>query len=150
MKKIILLLALVIILIFPIKTHATANWGWVDSDDYRTLWIDNNSIGLDNNGFFAYFKETFSDSGVNREVEMRRSRGKSVNGFYNLSNYVAFVYFKNSGRIKYLSVMGIAYYDKNGNVLDSDSWNNFTWSRIIPDTYGETMYDAAYSRIWRR
>ena len=43
--------------------------------------------------------------------------------------------------------MGDVYYDKNGNVLVSDSWNNFDWQRIIPDTVGEAKYDAAWARV---
>lgn len=150
MKKIILLSALLIILIFPVKINAAANWIWVYSDDYRTLWIDNNSIGRDSNGFFAYFAWTYSDAGRNKFIEERRSHGLSVSGYYNLSHSINFVYFTNSGVIRYSSLMGYIDYDKNGNILDSWSTNNFNWQRIIPDSHAETMYDAAYARVWRR
>ena len=97
--------------------------------------------------FFAYFKETYSDAGVNRQIEINRSNGLPVSGYYNLSDTVELVYFKNSGRTKYLSVMGYVDHDKDGNVLNSWSTNYFNWHRIIPDTYGETKYDAAYARV---
>ena len=38
-------------------------------------------------------------------------------------------------------------YDKNGNILDAESYDNFKWNGVIPDTYGETMYDAAWARV---
>ena len=147
MKKIFLMSALFMIFIFPAKVNA-ADWVWVYSDNYRTIWIDNNSVGRDSNGFFAYFKETYSEAGRNRIIESRRSFGFSVSGFYNLSDCIVFFYFKSSGRTKYLSSMGSVYYDKNGNILDSASTNYFIWGRIIPDTLGEAKYDAAYARVW--
>ena len=147
MKKIFLLAVVLLILISPTVTKAAADWVWVASDDYQTIWIDNNSIGRDSNGFFAYFKETYSNEGQNRLIEQRRSNGFYASGFYNLSEHVSFIYFKNSGRTKYYSIMGDVYYDKNGNVLVSDSWNNFDWQRIIPDTVGEAKYDAAWARV---
>ncbi|MBQ7629644.1 MAG: hypothetical protein IJS81_05470 [Selenomonadaceae bacterium] len=55
MKKIFLLATLMIIFIFPLKANAAANWVWVSSDDYVSIWIDNNSIGRDRNGFFCVF-----------------------------------------------------------------------------------------------
>lgn len=149
MKKIFLLSTLFMILIFSAKVNAAANWVWVYSDDYETIWIDNNSIGRDNYGFFAYFKWTYSDAGRNKRIEERRSKGLSVSGYYNLSHSVDFIYFNNQGRIKYLSNMGCAEYDKNGKILDSWSDNNFNWHRIIPDSMGEVTYDAAYARVWR-
>ncbi len=45
--------------------------------------------------------------------------------------------------------MAIIAYDKNGDVLDKASIDFFGWQRIIPDTYGEKKYDAAYARVWR-
>ena len=149
MKKIFLLSMLFMIFILPANVNAASNWIWVGSDDYETIWIDNNSIGRDNNGFFAYFKETYSDAGRNRIIESRRSSGLSVSGFYNLSERVSFIYFKSSGKIKYFTIMGSAFYDKNGNVLDSYSLNYFNWDRVIPDTYAEAKYEAAYARVWR-
>ena len=135
------------ILISPTVTKAAANWIQVASDDKITIWIDNNSIGRDSNGFFAYFKWTFSDAGRNWRIETRRSNGLSVSGYYNLSEAISFVYFKNSGGIKYRSGMGSIDYDKNGKILDSDSRNYFDWKRVIPDTFGEVMYDAAWARV---
>ena len=38
-------------------------------------------------------------------------------------------------------------YDKNGKILDSRSRNYFDWQRIIPISYGENMYDAAWARV---
>lgn len=149
MKKIFLLSALFMVLVFSAKVNAAANWIWVYSDDYRTIWIDNNSIGRDSNGFFAYFAWTYSDAGRNQIIESRRSFGLSVSGFYNLSHTVWFLYFKNSSGIKYCSWMNSVDYDKSGNIIDSSSKNNFDWQRIIPDTHADTMYDAAYARIWR-
>ena len=147
MKKIFLLAVVLLILISPTVTKAAANWVWVYSDDYISIWIDNNSIGRDSNGFFAYFKTTFSDAGKNRIIEMRRSSGLSVSGYYNLSEAISFVYFKNSGGIKYRSPMGSVDYDKNGKILDSWSRKDFGWQRIIPSSYGESMYDAAWARV---
>lgn len=147
MKKFFLLSALLMFLIFPAKVNSAANWVWIYSDSYETFWIDNNSIGRDSNGFFAYFKETYRDAGKNRIIEFLRSNGLSVNGYYDLSNSIWFIYFKNSGRTKYLTTMRYAYYSKNGTVLDSWSTNNFNWQRVIPSSYGETKYDAAYARV---
>ena len=148
MKKIFLLSAMLMaILILPAKVNASANWIWVGSDDYISIWIDNNSIGRDNNGFFAYFKITYSDAGRNREIEARRSNDLSVSGYYNLSYEISFAYFKNYSGIKYISSMGYVDYDKNGNILDTWSTNNFSWTRVIPDTYGEAKYDAAWARV---
>ena len=147
MKKIFLLVMVLIILISPTVTKAAANWIWVTSNDKFSIWIDNNSISRDSNGFFAYFKHTFSDAGRNLIIEMRRSNGLSVSGYYNLSEAISFVYFKNSGGIKYRSPMGSVDYDKNGKILDSWSSNDFDWQRVIPDTYLEAMYDAAWARV---
>ena len=149
MKKVVFLSALLMIFIFSAKVNAAADWIWVYSNSKISIWIDNNSIGRDNNGFFAYFKETFSDAGKNRVIEARRSKGLSVSGYYNFSQRIEFIYFNNQGRIKYLSNMGWAEYDKNGKILDSWSDNNFNWHRIIPDSMGEVTYDAAYARVWR-
>ena len=146
-KKFCLLATLLVILIFPAVTKAAANWIWVYSDDYVSLWIDNNSIGRDSNGFFAYLKTTYSDAGRNRLIEGRHSADLSVNGFHNLSQDKSFCYFKNSGNIKYFSILESVYYDKNGTVLDSYSTNNLDWHRIVSDTYIETMYDAVYARV---
>ena len=148
-EKIFLLSALLMIFIFSVKVNAAANCVWVYSDDYETIWIDNNSIGHNSNGFFAYFKINYSDAGRNREIESWRKRGLSVSEFYNLSYDISFNYFKNLGKIKYLSNMGWAEYDKNGKILDSWSDNNFNWHRIIPDSMGEVKYDAVYARVWR-
>ena len=147
MKKIFLLSVVLAILISPAVTKAAADWVWVYSDEYQTTWIDNNSIGRDGNGFFAYFKITFSDAGRNRVIENRRSAGLPISGYYNLSEVIRFLYFKNSGGIKYISSMGDIDYDKNGKILDSFSTNNFNWQRVIPDTYGEVEYDAAWERV---
>ena len=147
MKKIFLIAALLIIFIFPLKVNAAANWIWVYSDDYISIWIDNNSIGRDNSGFFAYFKWTYSDAGRDRAIENMRSDGLSVNGYHNLSESKYFYYFKSSGGIKYVSLMGFVDYDKNGKILDSFSRNNFNWQRVIPDTVGEEMYDAVWARV---
>ena len=43
--------------------------------------------------------------------------------------------------------MGYIDYDKNGKILDSYSTNDFTWRRVIPDTYGEVEYDAVWARV---
>jgi len=110
-------------------------------------WIDNNSIDRDSSGFFAYFKMTFSDAGRNGVMEMRRSNGLSISGYNNLSKQISFLYFKNSGGIKYFSLVGYVDYNKNGKILYSWSTNNFDWDRIIPDTYNEMMYDAAWARV---
>ena len=147
MKKIFLLSVVLAILISPAVTKAAADWGWVYSDEYQTTWIDNNSIGRDGNGFFAYFKITFSDAGRNRVIENRRSAGLPISGYYNLSEVIRFLYFKNSGGIKYISSMGDIDYNKNGKILDSWSTNYFNWERIIPDTLGAVEYDAAWERV---
>ena len=133
----------------PAKVNAAANWVCISSNNYASIWIDNNSIGRDSNGFFAYFRETYREAGRNEIIERRISDGLSVSGFYNLSHCVEFVYFKSSGRTKYFSIMGSVYYDKNGKVLDSNSTNYFDWQRVVPGTIGEDEYDAAYSRVWR-
>ena len=44
MKKFFLLAVVLLILISPTVTKAAANWIWIHSDAYRTIWIDNNSI----------------------------------------------------------------------------------------------------------
>ena len=93
MKKIFCLTVVLMILISPTITKAVANWVWVASDDKVTIWIDNNSIDRDSNGFFAYFKDTYSDAGRNRQIEDRRSAGVSVSGYYNLSETIRFSYF---------------------------------------------------------
>ena len=108
MKKFFLLAVVFLILISPTVTKAAADWIWVASDDKVSIWIDNNSIGRDSNGFFAYFKWTFSDEGINRQIEGRRSAGL---------------------------------------ILDSNSRNDFEWRRVIPDTFGEAEYDAAWARV---
>ena len=136
-----------LILISPTVTKAAADWVWVVSDDEVTTWIDNNSIGRDSNGFFAYFKCNYSDAGRNRYIELRRSHGKSLSGYYNFSHQIYFYYFQNSSGIKYFSGMGCIDYDKNGNVLDSYSWNYFDWQRVIPDSIGEFEYNAAWARV---
>lgn len=147
MKKIFLLATLLIIFIFPLKANAEANWIWVYSDEYSSIWIDNNSINRDSNVFFAYFKYTYSDAGVSREFEIRRSIGLPVDGYYNLSHSIKFVYFKNENGINYSASMEYVDYDKNGKVLDRASWNDFDWRRIILDSIGGAMYDAAYARL---
>ena len=147
MKKIFCLTVVLLNLISPIVTKAAANWGWIYSDDEVTIWIDNNSVGRDSNGFFAYFKWAYSNTGRNRQIEMRRSIGLSVSRYYNFSETIRFDYFKNSSGIKYSSPMCLIDYDKNGNTLYSWSTNNFNWQRIIPDTHGETTYDAAWARV---
>ena len=147
MKKIFCLAVVLMILISPAVTKAAANWVWVASDNEISIWIDNNSVGRDSNYFFAYFKWTFSDAGRNRKIEDRRSHGLSVSGYYNLSHEIHFLYFKNSGGIKYCSGMEIVDYDKNGKILDSGSTNNFDWDRVIPGSYGELEYDAAWTRV---
>ena len=147
MKKNFLLAVVLMILISPTVTKAAADWVWVYSDEYQTTWIDNNSIGRDGNMFFAYFKETYSDAGRNKEIEKHRSDGLSVSGYNNLSHQISFWYFKNSGGIKYYSLMEAIAYDANGNVLRSFSTNDVDWYRVIPDTYGETKYDAAWERV---
>ena len=147
MKKIFLLAVLFLILISPTVTKAAANWVWVSSDDKTSIWIDNNSIGRDSNGFFAYFKLTFSDAGRNSVIEHRRSHGLFVSGYDNLSSCIRFDYFKNSGGIKYNAFIESIDYDKNGNILDSYSTNNFYWDRIIPKTIAEAEYNAAWARV---
>ena len=147
MKKIFLLAVVMLILNLPTVTKAAANWIWVYSDDYFSIWIDNNSVGRDSNGFFAYFKWTYSNAGRNKIIEHRRSHNESISGFYNLHNCVRFKYFKNYGGIKYSSLMEYIFYDKNGNILDSLSVNFFYWDRVTPDTYAEAEYDAAFARV---
>lgn len=144
MKKIFLLATLMIIFIFPLKANATANWVWVYSDEYFSIWIDNNSIGRDRNGFFAYFKHTYSDAGVSRVIETRRL---DVQEYYNLSYSITFNYFKNENGIKYYTFMDGVDYDKTGNIIDSFSMDDFNWSRVIPGSMGAIMYDAAYARV---
>ena len=90
MKKFFLLAVVLLILISPTVTKAAANWVWVASANEISIWIDNNSVGRDSNGFFAYFKTTYNDAGRNRYIEYRRSNGLSVSGYYNFSEKISF------------------------------------------------------------
>ena len=149
MKKIFLLAVVLLILISPTVTKAAANWIWIHSDAYRTIWIDNNSIerGDYNHDFHAYFKTTFSEEGKKSFISSFRERFQFPREIYNMHEEIVLMFFKKSNGVKYISDMSRTYYDKNELVIAQYYRNEPDWNSILPDTIGEVQYNATWARV---
>ena len=125
-----------------------AKWVWIYSDDYRSVWVDNNSIsrGSYSSGydFKAFIKFTYSKAG--RQNTISNWKGERPRGLNNLSHSVLLCYFKKYNGIKYWDSTIQTYYDQNGNIIKEYKQDSIDWQTIKPDTIGEEMYDNIYAR----
>ena len=155
MKKFIaLVVVLCAVMISSSTASASANWVWIYSDEYCTIYVDNNSIRRDYNYrgyvFRAFVKWIYSDAGRNRRIKNYRSAGLSLpKGMYNLSHDVVLEYFKAENGMKYSCTMDCVCYDKNGNTIPEMNFskNQFEWRILPPDSIGEWIFDMVRARV---
>ena len=153
MKKLIVLVALLCTVMIS-STAAAANWVWIYSDEYCTVYVDNNSIRRDRNYsgyvFRAFTKWILSDAGRNRAIEQWRANGRPLpRGIYNLSERIALCYFKMSDGMKYFDNIEAVFYTHDGNTIPEMGYsrNELKWNIVTPDSIGEAEFDAIYARV---
>ena len=154
MKKLIALVVVLCAVMISSSASAMANWVWITSNEYFTIYVDNNSIRRDYNYhgyvFRAFEKRVYSEAGRQKEIEDRRSDGKLLpRGIYNLSYGIGLDYFKEENGIKYICTMDCVYYDKNGNILSEMGFsrNTLKWDIVLPDSVGEAIFDNIQARV---
>lgn len=155
MKKFFALVVLLCTVMISSTAMAAADWVWIYSDEYRTIYVDNNSIRRDYNYsgyvFRAFVKKVYSDAGRNIEIEEWGSNGQPLpRGIYNLSHDIGLCYFKSDDGMNYFSALNAVYYTRDGNTIPEMgfSFNSLPrWYIIPPDTGIETIFDAVYARV---
>ena len=147
MKKIFLsTVFLLVSMIFPINSEA-ANWIFVDSSNYQSIYVDKYSIGRGNHDhdFHAYFKWIYTEEGKRNVIS--NWKPPLPNGIYRLSYEIMLMYFKRDNGIRYHMPVETTLYDNNGNVIISIPFYSPYWNRVTPGSYVEKMYNEAYARV---
>lgn len=153
MKKFIALVVMLCAVLISSTASAAADWVWIYSDEYRTIYVDNNSIRRDDNYrdyvFRAFVKWVYSDAGRNKQIEWYNSRGLFPKGIYNISHDIYLDYFKIKNGVNYTGFLNRVCYDSNGNVISElgYSYSEPRWDIIQPDSIGETIFNAVRERV---
>ena len=154
MKKFIALVVMLCAVLVSSTASAAADWVWVCSNEYFTIYADNNSIRRDyNHGgyvFCAFTKEIYSEEGRTTAIESYRSKGKTVpQWLYNMSYLIKLQYFKEENGFKYFGFLFVVLYDHDGNVIDSseNSYSEIKWSMIPPGSMLEKEFDVIRARV---
>lgn len=154
MKKFIALVVMFYALIIPSTVSADADWVWIYSDEYYTIWVDNNSIRRDRKypGYFfrAFVRWDYSEAGRNQLIEILLSSGKTLpKGYKNLSHRISLEYFKEESGFKRQATMILTTHDENGNVIGVHDISKYPpqWSIIPSDTLGELIFDTIRARV---
>lgn len=153
MKKLITLVALLFTVMIS-STASAADWVWLYSDEYQTIYVDNNSIQRDYNYsgyvFRAFVKTVYNDAGRKRMIDDLRSSDITLpREIYNLSFIVELDYFKRANRMSYTAVMSAVFYDHDGNSIPGTggSLSELQWEIISPDTINELMFYKIFARL---
>lgn len=157
MKKIFLILFLGLILLFQTSPAAASqtldanfeNEGgryiWMSSNKIFSAWFDKDTIKFvrDDNGINTqvvdvWIKFTYSQQGVDEEIQFRTKHKLSVTGYENLHKTIYHYLFNldtNSTKL-----LGNTAYDWNGNVIDNYyfSEDRVSWATAIPGGLGES------------
>ena len=154
MKKFLALVVMLCAVMISSTAVAATNWVWIYSDEYLTVWVDNNSIRRDYNYqgyvFRAFTKFVYSAAGRNRVIENERSSGRFVSrGMYNLSHSIDLFYFKAGDSMNYFDVINAVGYTHDGNIIPDMgvSKDSIYWTIIQPDTVGEEIFNKVRARI---
>ena len=154
MKKFIALIVVLCAVMISSTTASAANWVWIYSNDYFTVYVDNSSIRRDYNYhgyvFRAFIKKVYTDAGRRNHIEFFRSRGFVPHGIYNLAYDITLQYFKAENGIKYVAILNCTAYDHNGDTISEISSSDTyppQWVIIPPDSVGEAIFDTIYARV---
>lgn len=119
MKKLFWIVLVSLCLLFSSQPAYAANWIWITSSDENDWYVDVDSV--------EYLQPDIKSAWV---------KICRVNGAYKL-HFAAF-----DCSAKKMSIMAAVEYDKNGDVIDSneyEDWNEH-WIHVIPETLGKTIY----------
>lgn len=153
MKKFIALVVVLCVVIISSPASAS-DWGWIYSNDYLTIYVDNSSLRRDYNYrgyvFRVFIKFLYSDKGRKKEIEYYRSNKKPLpREIYNLSYDIYLAYFKEENGIKYCDFVNRTSYTNNGeNILDRNYSHDYPrWYIITPDSVGEVIFGAVHAKV---
>ena len=154
MKKFIVLVVLLFALMIFSTASAEADWIWIYSDEYQTIWVDNNSISRDRNYsgyvFRAFVRWDYSKAGRDQIIKNILLTGVPLpKGYNNLSHRIGLEYFKEESGIKRRATMILTTHDKNGNIISVHDISNYPpqWVIIPPNTLGELIFDSIHVRV---
>jgi hypothetical protein len=77
-------------------------------------------------------KCVYSDEGRETEIQEKRKRGSSTEGYDNLSNTMSLIEIDCKKQMS--QFLSITDYDTDGKILFNHSYDNPTWSHILPES----------------
>ena len=154
MKKFIALVVLLCAVLVS-STALAADWVWIYSDEFVTIYVDNNSIRRDYNYsgyvFRAYTKMVYSEAGLEKLIEQYLKNNVPINTkkAKKILHSISLTYFKDDDGIKHGSIVLAAHYDKQENFIPEMSFSvdKPNWHIAPPDSMAEAVFDAIRVRV---
>jgi len=150
-KRLVFALALFVLLLFPSICSANDRYQWVVSNDKKGIFFDTETIKygynqyqktVDKTQINVWTKYIYSDAGIQNEIESRKRQELPVKGFEHLWYTLEHLMVSRDGRIR---LLGYVHYAKDGTTIYSYSSLNPTWTEIVPDSFGEYIYQAVWA-----
>ena len=149
MKKFFLLVAMLCVM-FSSSAFA-ADWIQIYSDDFSTVYLDNDSFNrdLDQEGyvFHAVIKEELTETGRADLMDRFSKHGLNPAEIQNVAHMTYVQYYKLDNGTKYCATFALNCYAADGTLLKEISNNNLSWEAISAGSGEEVKFDQIAKRL---